>query len=96
MASMNVQLNISGMPEVIAQLRGELSAMLLAAAARETDLRVVERLKEVASAFAQSLSQVEAVERMKNPPEHTGLPHRAPAKLDAVGTAGGKATVETR
>lgn len=74
--------------DVLARLRQELGQMFFDVAAKERDPQVGIRLREIAAAFTQHISHVEAQERIKVAPEHTGLPHRGP--LNAVATTGSK------
>lgn len=91
MANLNVTLSITDVPGLLDKLRLEVASVIREAAQAETDPTVIARLMQIAARFSQDLSAVEAAERMKNPPEHTGLPHRGGRpRLDAIGGAGSK------
>lgn len=67
MIDVQATVTLRDMPSVMQALRGELAQLLREQAGKERDPHVAVRLVAIADTFAQRLSGVEAVERVKAP-----------------------------
>lgn len=74
MANLVATINVNGGPQLVAtvlgQVRQELASAVRAAAAKETDGRVVARLFEIAGNLSQELASAEAQMAVKVPTVH--------------------------